>query len=46
MAAFPDDTAVMAIGDTVKNSTRKLRLAVNKVTIWGGKKMANKTQSK
>jgi hypothetical protein len=34
MATFADDTAVMAVGETVENSTRKLQSAVNKVTIW------------
>jgi hypothetical protein len=29
-----DDTAVMAIGETVESSTRKLKSAVNKVAIW------------
>jgi hypothetical protein len=43
MATFADDTAVMAIVETVESSTRKLQSAVNKVTIWT-KKMANKTQ--
>jgi hypothetical protein len=34
MATFADNTAVMAIGETVDISTRKLQSAVNKVTIW------------
>jgi hypothetical protein len=34
MARFADDTAVMAGGETVENSTRKLQSAVNKLTIW------------
>jgi hypothetical protein len=34
MAMFADDTAVMAIGETVNISTRKLQSAVNKVAIW------------
>jgi hypothetical protein len=34
MATFADDTAVMAIGETIDISTRKLQSAVNKVTIW------------
>jgi phage gp45-like len=42
MATFADDTAVMAVGETVENSTRKLQLAVNKVTIWT--KYSNKIQ--
>jgi hypothetical protein len=42
MATFADDTAVMAIGETVDISTRKLQSAVNKVAIWT--KMTNKTQ--
>jgi hypothetical protein len=40
---FADDTAVMAIGETVDISTRKLQSAVNNVAIRT-KKMANKTQ--
>jgi hypothetical protein len=42
MATFADDTAVMAVGETVDISTRKLQSAVNKVAIWT--KMTNKTQ--
>jgi hypothetical protein len=34
MAMFADDTAVMAVGETAENSTRKLQSAVNKVAIW------------
>jgi hypothetical protein len=34
MATFADNTAVIAIGETVDISTRKLQSAVNKVTIW------------
>jgi hypothetical protein len=34
MATFADDTTVMAIGETVDISTRKLQSAVNKVAIW------------
>jgi hypothetical protein len=34
MATFADDTAVMAIGETVENSTRELQSAINKVAIW------------
>jgi hypothetical protein len=37
MARFADDTAVMATGETVDISTRKLQSAVNKVAIWTGK---------
>jgi hypothetical protein len=33
MATFADDTAVMAIGETVESSTRKLKSAVNKIAI-------------
>jgi hypothetical protein len=33
MAMFADDTAVIAIGETVDISTRKLQSAVNKVPI-------------
>jgi hypothetical protein len=34
MATIADNTAVMAIGETVESSTRKLQSAVNKVAIW------------
>jgi hypothetical protein len=34
MATLADDTAVMAVGETVKISHRKLQSAVNKVAIW------------
>jgi hypothetical protein len=34
MAAFAEDTAVMAIREYIENSTRKLQSAVNKVAIW------------
>jgi hypothetical protein len=37
MATFADDTAVVAIGETVESSTRKLQSVVNKVAIWTGK---------
>jgi hypothetical protein len=42
MARFADDTAVMAIGETVENSTRKLQSAQNKIVIWT--KQRRKTQ--
>jgi chemotaxis methyl-accepting protein methylase len=34
IAAFADDTAVMAIGETVESLTRKLQSAFNKFAIW------------
>jgi hypothetical protein len=34
MATFADDTAVLARGETVENSTRKLQSAVNIVALW------------
>jgi hypothetical protein len=34
MATFEDDMAVMAIGETVDISTRKLQSAVNKVAFY------------
>jgi hypothetical protein len=34
MATFADDTAVMATGETIDISTRKLQSGVNKVAIW------------
>jgi mannose/fructose/N-acetylgalactosamine-specific phosphotransferase system component IID len=43
MATFADDTAVMAIGETVEGSTRKLQSAVNEVSIWK-QKVVNETQ--
>jgi hypothetical protein len=43
MATFADDTAIMAVGEIVEISTRKLQSAVNKVTIWT-KTMAIKIQ--
>jgi hypothetical protein len=42
LATFADDTAVMAVGQTVENSTRKLQPAVNKVAIWEKKKQRKK----
>jgi hypothetical protein len=43
MTTFADDTAVIAIGETVESSTRKLQSAVNQVAVWT-KKIANKIQ--
>jgi hypothetical protein len=43
MATFADDTAVMAIGETVEASIRNLQSSVNKVAIWT-KQNASKTQ--
>jgi hypothetical protein len=43
MATFADDTAVMAIGETVENSTRKLQAAVNKAAVWTRKWRTNST---
>jgi ABC-type dipeptide/oligopeptide/nickel transport system ATPase component len=43
MATFADDTAVMAAGETVEGSTRKLQSAVNKVAIWTRKLRKNST---
>jgi hypothetical protein len=43
MATFADDTAVMAVGETVDISTRKLQSDVKIVSIKT-KRMANKTQ--
>jgi hypothetical protein len=34
MATIADDTAVMAVGETVENSTRKLQSALNEVALW------------
>jgi hypothetical protein len=46
MAMFADDTAVMAIGETVESSTRKLQSAVNKVAIWTRKWQIKLNESK
>jgi hypothetical protein len=34
MATFTDDTAVMEVGESFENSTRKLQSPMNKVFIW------------
>jgi hypothetical protein len=46
MATFADDTAVMAIGETVDISTGKLQSAINKVAIWTGKRRIKLNESK
>jgi hypothetical protein len=46
MATFANDTAVIAIGETVDISTRKLQSAVNKVTIWTRKWRIKLNESK
>jgi hypothetical protein len=46
MAAFADNIAVMAIGETVDISTRKLQSAVNKVAIWTRKWQIKLNESK
>jgi hypothetical protein len=46
MAIFADDTAVMAIEETVESSTRKLQSAVNKVAIWTRKWRIKLSKSK
>jgi hypothetical protein len=46
MATFADDTAVMAIMETVESSTRKLQSAVNKVAIWTRKWLVKLNESK
>jgi hypothetical protein len=46
MATFGDNTAVMAIGETVDISTRKLQSAVNKVAIWARKWRIKLNESK
>jgi retron-type reverse transcriptase len=45
-ATFADDTAVMAIGETVDISTRKLQSAVNKIAIWARKWRVKLNESK
>jgi hypothetical protein len=46
MATFADATAVMAIGETVDISTRKLQSTVNKVAIWTRKWQIKLNESK
>jgi hypothetical protein len=46
MATFADDTAVMAIWETVESSTRKLQSAINKVVIWTRKWRIKHNESK
>jgi hypothetical protein len=46
MAMFADDTAVMAIEETVDIPTRKLQSAVNKVAIWTRKWRIKLNESK
>jgi hypothetical protein len=46
MAMFADDTAVMAIRETVENSTRKLQSAVNRVALWTRKWQIKLNESK
>jgi hypothetical protein len=46
MATFADDTAVMAIGETVDISTRKVQSAVNKKAIWTRKWRIKLNESK
>jgi hypothetical protein len=46
MATFADDTAVMAIGETIDISIRKLQSAVNKVAIWTRKLRIKLNESK
>jgi hypothetical protein len=46
VATFADDTAVMAIGETVDISTRKLQSAVNKVAIWTRKRRIKFNESR
>jgi hypothetical protein len=36
-ATFADDTAVMAVGESNENSTKKLQSALNKIAIWTNK---------
>jgi hypothetical protein len=33
-ATFADDTAVMAVGESDENSTKKLQSVLNKIAIW------------
>jgi hypothetical protein len=46
MATFADNTAVMAVWETVDISTRKLQSAVNKVAIWTRKWRIRLNESK
>jgi hypothetical protein len=46
MDTFADDILVMAIGETVESSTRKLQSAVSKVAIWTRKWRIKLNESK
>jgi hypothetical protein len=43
MATFANDTAVMAIGETIESSTRKLQSAVNNVALWAKASVSHET---
>jgi hypothetical protein len=45
-ATFADDTAVLAVGETVETSTKKLQSAVNKVATWTTKWRIELNESK
>jgi hypothetical protein len=46
MATFAEDTTVMAVGETVANSTRKVQSAMSKVAIWTTKWRMKLNESK
>jgi hypothetical protein len=45
-ATFADDTAVMAVGESNENSTKKLQSALNKIAIWTKKWQIKLNKSK
>jgi hypothetical protein len=45
-ATFADDTAVMAVGESNENSTKKLQSAPNKIGIWTKKWRIKLNESK
>lgn len=45
-ATFADDTALLAVDNTIENATTKLQEAVNQVTSWAKKWRINLNKSK
>jgi hypothetical protein len=46
IATFADDTAIMAVGESVENSTQKLQTALTSVAIWTAKWRIKLNESK
>ena len=46
MATFADDTAIMAVGDSVEEATEKLQRAVDKVNNWTRKLLIKRNEAK